>query len=106
LELRCRGCDHVLVTLRILDGEAVEPPVNAIRPTSDKRAAKTGTDFGEMFTPKEASQFLRLSVSFLAKARMHGTGPPFVKAGRSVRYTGTGLRHYAKSRERWSTSER
>jgi hypothetical protein len=106
LELKCRGCDHVVVTLQILDGEAAEPPVNSIRPMSDKRAAKTGTDFEQFFTPKEASQVLRRSVSWLAKRRMDGTGPAYTKAGRSVLYTRTGLLNYTRSRQRWSTSER
>ena len=37
-------------------------------------------------TPKEASEICRMSVSWLAKARMNGNGPPFVKFGRAVRY--------------------
>ena len=39
-----------------------------------------------LFTAKEAAKFLRLSVSWLAKARMRGDGPPYVKLGRAVRY--------------------
>jgi hypothetical protein len=106
LELKCRGCDHVVVTLQILNGEAAEPPVNSIRPMSDKRAGKTGTDFEQFFTPKEASRVLRRSTSWLAKKRMDGTGPAYTKAGRSVLYTRTGLLNYTRSRQRWSTSER
>jgi hypothetical protein len=59
-----------------------------------------------LLTPRDAANLLRVSLSWLAKARMRGDGPPYVKLGRAVRYTGTGVRHYAKSRERWSTSER
>ena len=40
----------------------------------------------ELLTPKEAAGFLRLSGSFLAKARMRGDGPRYRKLGRSVRY--------------------
>jgi hypothetical protein len=36
-------------------------------------------------TPKEAAQFLKLSTSWLAKARMRGDGPPYIKFGRSIR---------------------
>ena len=39
---------------------------------SDKSAAKTDTGFERLVTPKEASQFLRVSLSWLAKARMRG----------------------------------
>jgi hypothetical protein len=39
-----------------------------------------------LLTPKDAASFLRVSLSWLAKARMRGDGPPFVKLGRSVRY--------------------
>jgi hypothetical protein len=41
--------------------------------------------------PKEATQFLRVSLSWLAKARMRGDGPPFLKLGRSIRYTEAGI---------------
>jgi hypothetical protein len=33
----------------------------------------------------EAHQLLNVSVSWLAKARMRGDGPPFIKIGRNVR---------------------
>ena len=39
-----------------------------------------------LLTPKEAANFLRVSESWLAKARMRGDGPPYVKLGRSIRY--------------------
>ena len=73
---------------------------------SDKRAAKAGTGFERLLTPKEAAKFLRLSVSWLAKARMRGDGPPYMKLGRSIRYTGDGTPQWMRSRERRSTSER
>ena len=50
------------------------------------RAPKTDSDFERLLTPKEAAQFLRVSESWLAKARMRGDGPPFMLFGRSVRY--------------------
>jgi hypothetical protein len=59
-----------------------------------------------LFTPKEAAAFLRLSVSFLAKARMRGDGPAYVKPGRAIRYRESALLDWLKSRERLSTSER
>ena len=36
-----------------------------------------------LFTPKEAATRLKVSESFLAKARMRGDGPPYIMIGRS-----------------------
>ena len=58
-----------------------------------------------LFTPKEAADFLRVSLSWLAKARMRGDGPPYAKFGRAIRYPENGLIAYTKSRMRLSTSE-
>ena len=58
-----------------------------------------------MLTPEEAANFLRLSESWLAKARMRGDGPPYAKYGRAIRYPESGLIGYTKSRLRLSTSE-
>ena len=40
----------------------------------------------ELLTPKEYAKTAKVSVSWLAKARKRGDGPPFVRFGRSVRY--------------------
>jgi predicted DNA-binding transcriptional regulator AlpA len=58
-----------------------------------------------LLTAKEAAKSLRLSVSWLAKARMRGDGPPYVKLGRAVRYGEGGLADWLKSRARSSTSQ-
>jgi len=58
-----------------------------------------------LFTAKEAAAVLRVSTSWLAKARMKGDGPLYTKIGRSVRYRDSDLTQYAKSRLRISTSE-
>jgi hypothetical protein len=39
-----------------------------------------------MLTPKEFARAQKVSLSWLAKARKRGDGPPFVRFGRSVRY--------------------
>ena len=39
-----------------------------------------------MLTPKEFAKAQKVSLSWLAKARKRGDGPPFVRFGRSVRY--------------------
>jgi len=59
-----------------------------------------------LLTPKEAAVRLKVSLSWLAKARMRGDGPPFICIGRSIRYSEAALAHWMKSRQRLSTSER
>lgn len=42
---------------------------------------------GETYlTPREAAAYLRTSPSTLAKRRLQGNGPCFVRLGRAVRY--------------------
>ena len=65
---------------------------------------KTGA-MERLLTPEEAAQFLRVSLSWLAKARMSGEGPAFIRVGRSIRYSETALLQWVKSRQRLSTSE-
>ncbi|MBV9985737.1 MAG: helix-turn-helix domain-containing protein [Bradyrhizobium sp.] len=55
--------------------------------------------------PRDAARMLNVSTSWLAKARLTGNGPRFVKIGRAVRYANSSLREYIKSRTRGSTSE-
>ncbi len=59
-----------------------------------------------LLTTKDAADLLRLSTSWLAKARMRGDGPPYVKLGGSVRYAEGALIQWMKSHMRLSTSER
>jgi predicted DNA-binding transcriptional regulator AlpA len=58
-----------------------------------------------LLTPREAADFLRASDSWLAKARMRGDGPPFVKIGRSIRYRQSDLLRWMRFRTHLSTSE-
>jgi predicted DNA-binding transcriptional regulator AlpA len=58
-----------------------------------------------LFTPKEAAQILKVSLSWLAKARMRGDGPPYICIGRSIRYSETAVVQWMKSRQRLSTSQ-
>jgi predicted DNA-binding transcriptional regulator AlpA len=55
--------------------------------------------------PKDAARRLNVSSSWLAKARLSGIGPRYVKIGRSVRYPESSLREYIKGQMRGSTSE-
>jgi predicted DNA-binding transcriptional regulator AlpA len=59
-----------------------------------------------LLAAKDAADRLRLSTSWLAKARMRGDGPPFVKLGRLVRYRESALAKWIRTRTRYSTSER
>jgi predicted DNA-binding transcriptional regulator AlpA len=59
-----------------------------------------------LLKPNEAAAFLKVSLSWLAKARMRGDGPPYIRIGRSIRYTEAALMQWMKSRQRMSTSER
>ena len=54
---------------------------------------------------KAAAAFLRVSASFLHKARLKGTGPVYAKFGAAVRYDIDELRADAASRSRTSTSD-
>ena len=56
--------------------------------------------------PRDAAKMLQLSVSWLAKSRLRGDGPRYVKIGRAVRYPESSVREYIKARMRGSTSER
>jgi len=58
-----------------------------------------------LLTPKEAATRLKVSLSWLAKARMRGDGPPYIRIGRSIRYREADLLQWMKSRQRLSTSQ-
>ena len=69
------------------------------------RQEKLSTAIPVLITPKEAATLLKLSSSWLAKARMRGDGPPYIRIGRSIRYAEAALLLWMKSRQRLSTSE-
>jgi predicted DNA-binding transcriptional regulator AlpA len=58
-----------------------------------------------LLTAKEAAVRLKVSLSWLAKARMRGDGPPYICIGRSIRYTEAATAQWMKSRQRLSTSK-
>jgi hypothetical protein len=59
----------------------------------------------DLLTTKEAALFLKVSPSWLAKARISGDGPRFIKMGRSVRYSLQALEEFKRANARGSTSE-
>lgn len=51
-------------------------------------AEETGSEErSNLLTTDEVAAFFKISASWLAKSRRRGEGPPFVKIGRSVRYS-------------------
>jgi hypothetical protein len=59
----------------------------------------------ELFDDKKLSTILHRSVPTIQKDRLRGTGVPFVKVGRLVRYRPSAVRAYLAENERQSTSE-
>jgi predicted DNA-binding transcriptional regulator AlpA len=55
--------------------------------------------------PVEVAKLLGVSPSWLAKSRLSGTGPRFIKIGRAARYARSAVREFILSRHRHSTSE-
>lgn len=68
-------------------------------------AAKPPTAITTLMTPNEAASVLKVSLSWLAKARMRGDGPLYIPVGRSIRYAEAALIQWMKSKQRSSTSE-
>jgi predicted DNA-binding transcriptional regulator AlpA len=68
-------------------------------------APKPSASTVDLLKPKEVAARLKVSVSWLAKARMRGDGPPYIPVGRSIRYAETSLIQWMRSQQRTSTSE-
>jgi predicted DNA-binding transcriptional regulator AlpA len=66
---------------------------------------KTANAAQRLRTAREAAEFLQLSESWLAKARIRGDGPPYVKIGRSIRYSEGALLQWMRLHQRLSTRE-
>ncbi len=67
--------------------------------------------FAEIFEPtrlysqKEIAPILGKSGAWFERGRWAGTGPTYIKVGRSVRYLGSDLNKWVASQARSSTSE-
>jgi hypothetical protein len=72
---------------------------------SETSAALTSPAALVLLTPKEAARVLKVSTSFLAKKRLTGDGPPYIKVGRSIRYTQAALLAWMNARQRQSTCQ-
>ncbi len=65
-----------------------------------------GSNFGWCMRTPEAARYIALSESTLAKLRLTGDGPPFVKVGpRAVAYRKANLDAWLEARVRRSTSQ-
>jgi len=51
----------------------------------------------ELLTPREAGQFLKVSVHTLAKWRCNKKGPEYMKTGKLVKYERMALEMYLRS---------
>lgn len=80
------------------------PEIGAAKATAAIAHTKI-IDPDKLYPPKIAADHLNMSTSWLAKARLRGDGPRYVKFGRSVKYQGLDLIEYRKSKKRQSTSE-
>jgi Helix-turn-helix domain len=68
-------------------------------------ALPEGGGAGIFLTAAQAADLLNISKVSLARWRIKGSGPPFSKFGRAVRYERSTLFDWARSRARGSTSE-
>jgi predicted DNA-binding transcriptional regulator AlpA len=59
----------------------------------------------ELLKPNGAADLTIMSESWLAKKRMEGNGPPFLKLGRAVRYRKRDVLAWLETREKKSTSQ-
>ncbi len=73
---------------------------------NEKAELQSARDYEHLLTSEEAADLLRLSTSWLAKARMRGDGPPFVKLRGSVLYLESTLVRWMKAQQRLSISDR
>jgi predicted DNA-binding transcriptional regulator AlpA len=69
-------------------------------------APAKNNEMDPLMHPAQVATLLGVSISWLAKSRLNGTGPRFIKIGRAVRYAMSAVREYILSRQRGSTSER
>lgn len=62
-------------------------------------AQKPSAPIVELLTPKEAAKLLKISLSWLAKARKRGDGPPYIKMGKPIRYSKAALLAWLRSHQ-------
>jgi hypothetical protein len=58
----------------------------------------------QLLTTTETAAILRVAKNTLDKMRVYGGGPPFIKAGRLIRYSPSGVASYIAESTRTTTS--
>jgi hypothetical protein len=77
---------------RFSTGRPIEQEIGFMASTTTRTTNPAGIPApAELLTPKEFAKAAKVSLSWLAKARRRGDGPPFVRFGRSVRYFPPGM---------------
>jgi len=70
-----------------------------------KEVIPPNSGWSEILTARESAGYVRLSSSTLAKMRMAGTGPEFMKLGRRVVYAKRALDLWLETHRRQNTSQ-
>jgi predicted DNA-binding transcriptional regulator AlpA len=70
-----------------------------------KSAPAKTNEIDPLLHPAQVAKLRGVSSSWLAKSRLHGTGPRFIKIGRAVRCAQSGVREFILSRQRSSALE-
>ena len=68
-------------------------------------APAKNNELDQLLHPTHVAKLLGVSLSWLAKSRLNGTGPRFIKIGRAVRYAQSAVCEFILSRQRTSTAE-
>jgi excisionase family DNA binding protein len=71
-----------------------------ISDAGDAIADSSATPTIDLLTAKEAAKLLKVSLSWLAKARKRGDGPPYSKLRRTIRYSEADLLEWLKRHKR------
>ena len=80
------------------------PNIGAAKAPTTVTRTKT-IDPEKLYPTEITADLLDMSLSWLAKSRLRGDGPRYAKIGRSVKYQGSVIIEYRKSRKRYSTSQ-
>lgn len=59
----------------------------------------------DLYTPEEAGRLLKMATQTLAKWRMTGEGPSFLKFGNRIRYSGEGLMSFISDNTKQHTGQ-
>jgi predicted DNA-binding transcriptional regulator AlpA len=92
----------------------MKPSINSQKSPSDTKNlmgsgayfSSQSPSFHDVATEKEIAKLLKISVSWLQKARVRGDGPPFIRiSGGCIRYQVSAVQEWLQSKIVHSTSE-